>query len=101
VSPRTPWIIGVTDLHVVIDVLYKPAQLVGYLDFRDRWTRDARLVIADELELLALFLHQVDLAAKLRSLCPSAGRCPPPRHHPAGKSDSAASVSWRGARLPV
>ena len=63
-----PWIVGLTDLHVVVDVLAKPAELVGYLDFRDRWTREPRLVIPDELELLALFLHQVDLAGKLARL---------------------------------
>lgn len=63
-----PWIVGLTDLHVVVDVLTKPAELVGYLDFRDRWTRNPRLIIADELELLSLFLHQVDLAGKLARL---------------------------------
>lgn len=63
-----PWIVGLTDLHVVVDVLTKPAELVGYLDFRDRWTRDPRLSITDELELLSLFLHQVDLAGKLAGL---------------------------------
>jgi hypothetical protein len=63
-----PWIVGITDLNAVVDILNKPAELIGYLEFRERWIREPGLVITDEFELLALYLYQVDLSAKLAML---------------------------------
>lgn len=63
-----PWIVGLTDLNVVVDLLTTPAEFIGYLDFRDRWTREPRLAIIDELELLLMFLYQVDLSGTVAKL---------------------------------
>lgn len=68
----TPWIIGLTNLHIVTDILNRPAELVAYLDFRTRWAVEPRLFTIDELEMLALFLYQVDLPARLAEV-PSGG----------------------------
>ncbi len=63
-----PWIVGIADLNAVIDVLDKPAEFIGYLEFRERWTGEPGLVVADEFDLLALYLYQVDLSARLAML---------------------------------
>jgi hypothetical protein len=76
-----PWIVGVTDLSVVVDVLDRPAQLVGYMEFRERWTREARLLVVDELDMLSLYLYQVDLAARLAQVHPAGGQL----MHPSGQ----------------
>jgi len=60
-----PWIVGITDLNVVADVLRRPAEFVGYMEFRQRWADGARLLVVDELDMLALYLYQVDLAGRL------------------------------------
>lgn len=60
-----PWIVGVTDMNVVMDVLTRPAEFLGYLEFRDRWAGERRITTIDELEMLSLFLYQVDLADRL------------------------------------
>ena len=69
----TPWIISVTDLNVVIDLLQRPAELVGYLEFRARWLREPAVVVIDELELLVMYLYQVDLASRIAQV-PEGGR---------------------------
>ncbi|MEY9862964.1 hypothetical protein ABH935_008612 [Catenulispora sp. GAS73] len=48
-----------------MDMLTRPAEFVGYMEFRDRWAGEPRLVTIDEYELLALFLYQVDLPDRL------------------------------------
>lgn len=63
-----PWIVGLTDLQVVADVLDRPAHFVAYMDFRLRWANESRLVTVDERELLNLFLYQVDLPGRLAQL---------------------------------
>ena len=55
------WIVGLTELHVVVDLLTRPAEFVGYMEFRSRWAPERRLRIIDEYDLLTLFLRQVDL----------------------------------------
>lgn len=60
-----PWIIGVTDLNIVTDILRRPADLVGYMEFREKWAGEPRLVIADEIEMLSLYLYQVDISGRL------------------------------------
>lgn len=62
----TPWVVGVTDLNVVTDILTKPGHLIGYMEFRSRWINEPRLFIPDEIEMLALYLHQVDLGQRLK-----------------------------------
>lgn len=67
----TPWVVGVTDLNVVTDILTKPGHLIGYMEFRARWINEPRLFIPDEIEMLALYLHQVDLGQRLRHFTPT------------------------------
>ncbi|WP_157562808.1 hypothetical protein [Micromonospora chokoriensis] len=68
-----PWIVGATHLNVVTDTLRRPAELLGYLEFRERWVGHPQLVILDELEMLALYLYQVDLDQRLTMLGPNSG----------------------------
>lgn len=67
-SGANPWIVGLTDLQIVAEVLDRPAQFVAYMDFRLRWANEPRLVTVDEVELLSLFLFQVDLPSRLAQL---------------------------------
>jgi hypothetical protein len=60
-----PWIVALTELHVVADTLARPAQFIGYLEFRARWAGDRRLFVPDEYEMLSLYLRQVDLPNNL------------------------------------
>lgn len=64
----TPWIVGLTYLHVVVDILTRPAEFIGYLEFRTRWVQERRLVTIDELELLNHYLNQVDLYGHIARL---------------------------------
>lgn len=69
--PNTnPWIVGLTDLNVVVDVLRRPAELIGYIEFREQWIGEPRLRFSDELEILNVYLYQVDLAARLAQAAP-------------------------------
>jgi hypothetical protein len=61
-----PWIVGITDLNVVVDILCRPVEFVGYMEFRERWVIERRLKVIDELEMLNLYLYQVDLGARLQ-----------------------------------
>jgi hypothetical protein len=63
---QTPWIVGVTDMAIVIDALRGPAELVAYLEWRSQWVREPRLLIVDEVELFVLYQRAVDLPARLR-----------------------------------
>lgn len=63
---QTPWIVAVTSLAIVVDSLRGPAELAAYMEWRQRWARDPRLLIADEIEMFALFQRSVDLPGKLR-----------------------------------
>jgi hypothetical protein len=61
----TPWIVSVTDLNVVVDLLTRPAEFFGYMEFRQRWLREPAVVAIDELELLGMYLYQVDLGGRI------------------------------------
>lgn len=67
------WILSLTDLHIVLDILRRPAELVGYMEFRERWTRDRRLRLLDEIEVLDLYRHQLNVAGLLAKV-PDGGR---------------------------
>jgi hypothetical protein len=60
-----PWIVGLTQLHVVVEMLTRPAEFVGYMEFRSRWAPERRLRPVDEYDMLTLFLRQVDLPGDL------------------------------------
>lgn len=64
-SSSRPWIVGATYLNVVTDTLRRSAEFLGYLEFRERWVRHPKLIVLDELEMLALYLYQVDLEQRL------------------------------------
>jgi hypothetical protein len=68
-----PWIVGATYLNVVTDTLRRPAEFLGYLEFRERWVGHPQLMILDELEMLALYLYQVDLEQRLTMFGPNIG----------------------------
>ncbi|MGW5010526.1 hypothetical protein ACWEOR_00170 [Micromonospora chalcea] len=68
-----PWIVGATYLNVVTDTLQRPAELLGYLEFRERWVAHPRLMVLDELEMLSLYLYQVDLEQRLAMFDQSPG----------------------------
>jgi hypothetical protein len=53
---------------VVVDILARPAEFIGYLEFRTRWVQERRLVTIDELELLNHYLNQVDLYGQIARL---------------------------------
>ncbi|MBR7742994.1 hypothetical protein KC207_06800 [Phycicoccus sp. BSK3Z-2] len=61
-----PWIVAVTDMAVVVDALHGPAQLVGYLEWRERWGGESRLMLVEEIEMFVLYQRAVDVQAKLR-----------------------------------
>jgi hypothetical protein len=52
-----PWIVSVPDLKLVVEALSRRGELIGYLDFRKRWSNDARVQIYNEADMLAMFLE--------------------------------------------
>jgi|GEM_PF-3898696 len=60
-----PWLVSITELAMIADILPSPAQFVGYMEFRSRWQHERRLQVIDEVEMLSLFLYQVDLELRL------------------------------------
>ncbi len=70
VPGQVPWVVAVTDLAIVVDSLRGPAQLAGYLEWRQHWAREPRLIIVDEIEMFVLYQRAVDLHAKLREAGP-------------------------------
>jgi len=64
-SDADPWIISVPDLKLVVEALSRPGELISYLDFRKRWSNDARVRLYNEADMLAMFLEGTDIWAKL------------------------------------
>jgi hypothetical protein len=59
VIPRdeAPWCVSLTDLMIVRDTLRRPAELIGYLEWRQRMLQDENVFFPDEIELFGSYLY--------------------------------------------
>jgi hypothetical protein len=57
--PRSeaPWTVSLTDLMIVRDTISHAAELVGYLEWRQRILEDENTIFSDEVELFGAYLY--------------------------------------------
>jgi hypothetical protein len=59
IVPRAeaPWCVSLTDLMIVRDTIRRPAELVGYLEWRQRRLQEENTYFPDEIELFGSYLY--------------------------------------------
>jgi hypothetical protein len=54
---EAPWTISITDLMIVRDIISHAAELVAYLEWRQRVLEDENVLFSDEVELFGAYLY--------------------------------------------